>query len=546
MDDLNAPNETQAETQDGLGDRAARGRQTLVEVVLLVLLFFVYAGDLPPMVNEAHYLVKAKNFWDPDWCRNDLFASSGKAHTSFYVMLGWPTLLVSLETTAWMGRMVGWTLLAWGLVRLCWKLVPRRYASLVVAVVWIAGIEYGNLAGEWVVGGIEAKVIAYGLMLLALAEMLERRWGRVWILLGAASAFHVLTGGWSVIAAMIAWVFTERGRQDACRLVTPALLVGGTISLFGLIPALALTAGASPQDSIAAARIYSYHRLKHHLLPADFYAVWYVRHAALVLMTASVGYCLWPRCPRIRQLGWFTIGAVGIAAVGLIIGLIPSVAPDVAAKLLRFYWFRLTDAVVPLTLGLLVAKMLYDGSKSAGVIGGSLLVVAITLTAISSYHRARLAVPPSVSNDLLGRDIGAPVEVQQQVFRDWLAVCRWARLSSQEDAVFLTPRHQQTFKWYAGRAEVVNWKDVPQDAASLREWDRRFQEIFPDWIGDVRLGQVRVTIQYSKLLRYREVYGAGLMVVDRRVTGPNLPLVQLYPTDSETNQTYAVYELPLP
>jgi hypothetical protein len=146
----------------------------------------------------------------------------------------------------------------------------------------------------------------------------------------------------------------------------------------------------------------------------------------------------------------------------------------------------------------------------------------------------------------LGRDIGAPAEVQQQVFRDWLAVCRWAQLSSEEDEVFLTPRHQQTFKWYAGRAEVVNWKDVPQDAASLHEWDRRFQEIFPKWIGDVPLGQVRVTIQYSRLREYREAYGVRFMIVDRRVTGQNLPLVQLYPTESEPNDTYAVYELPLP
>ena len=27
------------------------------------------------MVNEAHYLVKAKNFWQPDWCRPRPFCS---------------------------------------------------------------------------------------------------------------------------------------------------------------------------------------------------------------------------------------------------------------------------------------------------------------------------------------------------------------------------------------------------------------------------------------------------------------------------------------
>ncbi len=85
------------------------------KVALLVLLFFVYAGDRPPMVNESHYLVKAKNFWDPQWCASDMLASSSKAHVTFYVVFGWLTKFVSLEATAWIGRLVGWTMLAFGL-----------------------------------------------------------------------------------------------------------------------------------------------------------------------------------------------------------------------------------------------------------------------------------------------------------------------------------------------------------------------------------------------------------------------------------------------
>ena len=107
------------------------------------------------------------------------------------------------------------------------------------------------------------------------------------------------------------------------------------------------------------------------------------------------------------------------------------------------------------------------------------------------------------------------------------------------DEVFLTPRHQQTFKWYAERGEVVNWKDVPQDAKNLLEWNRRFQQIFPQ-----RLGHIRVTIRYSDLREYRRRYGVRWMIVDRRVCGDDLPLVRLYPIDGETNATFAVYELP--
>ena len=73
----------------------------------------------------------------------------------------------------------------------------------------------------------------------------------------------------------------------------------------------------------------------------------------------------------------------------------------------------------------------------------------------------------------------------------------------------------------------------------MGEWNRRFLEIYPQ-----RLGFVRVTIQYDKLREFRREYGARMMIVDRRVTGQNLPLVRLYPTNGEVNATYAVYELP--
>jgi hypothetical protein len=521
-----------------------------------MLLFFVYAGDPAPMVNEAHYLVKAKNFWDASWCQNDLFASSGKAHTTFYFLMGWPTQFVSLSATAWIGRVIGWMLLAIGLQRLTAKLIPAAYACLVVAVVWIAGIEHGNLAGEWIVGGIEGKVPAYGFVLLALAAMVDRQWNRVWPLLGIASAFHVLSGGWSVVAASVVWWTTERRRADCKAFFSPALFAGGAIALLGLVPAIWLTVGVAREDAVAAAEIYSYFRIKHHLLPADFQTWWFIRHSVLIATTtAFYVFCRFPddersaeRANRLRSLFWFSAGAVGIAGVGLIIGALPAYAPELAAKLLRYYWFRLTDAVVPLMLAMLVAHFLLNPSamktnaetlKWFSVASKVIALLSLAVFVTSGAARSSLGVPPSGSHQLLGWAPEASAEEQRNGFSDWLAVCDWVRDSTPQDEILLTPRHQQSFKWYAHRAEVVNWKDVPQDAKSLLEWDRRFADIFPR-----RLGRVRVTIKYADLRRYRKEYGVRFMVVDRRIAGDNLPLIRIYPVDGETNKTYAVYELP--
>lgn len=233
--------------------------------------------------------------------------------------------------------------------------------------------------------------------------------------------------------------------------------------------------------------------------------------------------------------------------------------PDLAAKLLRFYWFRLSDAVVPLWLAISLAGVGQGGyrdwsraqadpdptgSKSRGHLGrlwlaGWGLVLAIGLMGGTVWQRVRAGVPVSLSHRALGLDVDADIAEQRRVMRDWIAVCRFVRASTPDDEVFLTPRHQQTFKWYAHRAEVVNWKDVPQDVASLRRWSRRFAEVYP-----FRLSTMRVTIRYDELMRFRDQYGVRWMIVDRRVTGPRLPLVQVYPAKPDENRTYAVYRLP--
>ncbi|MEX1026940.1 MAG: DUF6798 domain-containing protein, partial [Candidatus Paceibacterota bacterium] len=91
----------------------------------------------------------------------------------------------------------------------------------------------------------------------------------------------------------------------------------------------------------------------------------------------------------------------------------------------------------------------------------------------------------------------------------------------------------------AHRAEVVNWKDVPQDVPSLLDWRERFDRVFP-----AHLGRVRVTIRYGALRELQRDYGASYMVVDQRVVPDQLPLQKIYPTRFDQNQTYAVYTLP--
>jgi len=525
------------------------------EILLILGVFFVYAGDPPPAINEAHYWVLAKNFWQPQWCSEDLFAASGKPHVLFHATFGLLTQSFSFNISAWIARLVGWGLLAAGLRAVCRAVTDRDYACVLVAVVWISGMEWFNLAGEWVVGGIEAKVPAYALVMFAISQMTQGRWERVWPLLGLASAFHVLVGGWAVIAAMFAYAIAGRSIANPVQQIIP-LVVGGAIALVGLVPGLHMAATSDAAQSVAAAKIHTYARLSHHLLPTSFPLLSYLRHAGLIIVTWMI---VWPlrRDRRLAPLVWLAIGCVGIAMTGLAIAMLDFYSKELAARLLRYYWFRSTDAILPLTLALGIAAMLEtvtwrrdEGAHperfndpftnvrfSLGILS-SLLAIAIFSRA--SIDNLRRGIPVSARYDVITAGRTESYDGQRDAFRDWQSVCRWIDQTFPSDAIFITPRHQQTFKWFAQRAEVVNWKDVPQDANSLVQWYNRFFDIYPR-----RLGTVRVTIRYNELGRFRQQYGARMMVVDRRIVGDSLPLVKVYPNEyGTTNDTYAIYRLP--
>src|SRR3989304_5580575 len=120
------------------------------------------------------------------------------------------------------------------------------------------------MAGEWVIGGVEAKGFAYVFVFLALEALVKDRWNGMWLLLGAAAAMHVLVGGWAAVAAGLAWLVI-RGDRPGLHSMWPGLAGGFLLSLPGLLPALLLNAATDAATIREANQIYVFPRLPHHL-----------------------------------------------------------------------------------------------------------------------------------------------------------------------------------------------------------------------------------------------------------------------------------------
>ena len=499
-------------------------RRRALEIALNFLVFFIHGAWPAPEVNEPHYLGKAKHYWDNAWCSGDFFLSTADAHEVFYFAFGWVTLLLPLPAVAWVGRVVVWALLAWSWRRLSASLIDGWLYSVLSAALFVALNDRFHMAGEWVIGGIEAKGFAYVFVFLGLEALVRDRWGRALILFGAGAAFHVVVGGWAVVATLIAWLTSQR-RPPWQSLILPALL-GGLLSLGGLWPALELTWGIDPQTVRDANRLYVYERLEHHLLPEQLPASYVLRHLLLVVALVPL-VRIAPADDRWLRLRGFVAASVAIAAAGMLLSLLMWWQPNLAASLLRYYWFRMSDVMVPLGVALLATAVLCQWQSSRHpwfAVGLTAALLAAGLH-LGDTIRYRLEYLTPRADWTLAR-----VEID-----DWREACQWAADETPADAIFLVPRMSQTFRWYAGRGEVVTRKDLPQDAPAIVEWWRRLTNIYglPD---NITPADSLTGLGADRLRALGKEYGANYVVTR---PDPALALPRVGPH----TKTVAIYQL---
>ncbi len=505
--------------------------RAITATLLIFFVFFVHAAWPVPDLNESHYLGKALHYWDPDWGRGDFFLESADAHVVFYWLFGWLSLAIPLPATAWVGRLATWFLLAWAWRRLSLALLPRPWYAVLSAGLFVALLERCHLAGEWVVGGVEAKGFAYVLVLVGLEALVRGAWNRVWWWLGAATALHVIVGGWSLLIAGFVWLLDGPGRTPL-RAMRSGLVGGAAVACVGLVPALMLSWGVAPEIAAEANVIYVFQRLPHHLAPLELrHEERYRRLVGFVTMLVVLAaMCLTTPADRFqKRLRRFVLGAVLVWLTGWAICILARDNREQAAAVLRYYWFRMADVAVPLAFAqtAVLAISRAEQSRSRRFVAALLCAVAIVGVHLGDVTWRRWNHPHSRADRKM-------VHVD-----DWKDICRWITGNLESDAIFLTPRRNHTFKWRTGRAEVVTYKDIPQNAEDIVEWWRRMQAVY----GYERMGS---RPRWSPLAKRDE---DGLLALGQRfdaqylVTAwtPRLHLPMLY-----RNASFAVYRLEVP
>ena len=540
--------------------RRERNWPILLAVWASFLLFGAIAAPVPG-VNEPHYLSKSRHYWQPKWCERDFFLASPNAHSVFYATIGGLTQFGSFDQAAWAGRAISNFVLAWGWTQAFSLLFFTRWGPLWTAWLYLALAACGNFSGEWLVGGVEGKVLCYGFLLAALGEVLQHRPILAAMWAGLAVSFHPVVGLWGVLAFVLSqgiqhvWEtkrLRRRQARDAADQVDPqvntapvisqpmipsarlVLLSFGLFSLLalpGLIPVFQLlTESVSPETRYAGTYLQVYFRLSHHLDPMLFPARSYVCYT-LIMLGWICSFQWGGRTNPKRTFDQIVMWSIVFAVSGIVIGWgprPPQLMPFFAQRmqLLKFYPFRLADLLLPIALAVSLVSVLERSLLSAGPSDPQ------SVPPRSIFYRpAWLMLLVFIASLWRAHATTETNRYSLEDRADWLDVCSWIDRNLPPDALVQSPTNGWAFKWFARRAEYVAFKDCPQDAAGIVEWNRRLN-FLQKWYEEKYADELYSAEELKEL---RRETGLTHLLTDR--LGP-LELEPVY-----RNATFQVYDL---
>lgn len=473
-------------------------RQSFLEIGLstIILLAFLclrlLLRDNMGAGNEVDVLPIAKQYVEPTWIPGDWYLNQPPSYRMLFQRLfGWLIVSWGFLTASIVGRLICYSLVAWGLVLIA-RQMGLHLLTLLLAMRLFLTNNQGAIAGEWLVGGFETKAVAYGLVILAIACMLRRRYSLMALLLGLATSFHVLVGGYTFITA-IGWLLL-RYKTRSPRLKDWGWML--MMYLAGSIPVLPAVIQQiftpKPTGDVASSYIYVFLRLPHHLNPLSWNArSWLMVIAYLALLVISVAFiCFYRPSEDLSKQRNVCVELLEFTLISLIpfaIGL--AIAPfDSQGRFLQYYPFRLGDIMLPLSTCLLFARAIQHFFTVKTKQKEFFITCCVFLSVVVIASSVKL--PNNISDiSQFPKKLPEETSASQDIYA-------WVKNHTPKDTTFISsPIDLLNFTWLAERPIIAKWKFLPQTASGIREWYTRMSDL---------VGVEKLT--YTKQENFTEAY----------------------------------------
>lgn len=477
--------------------------------------------------NEAGKLALARQRIDPAWIPHDWYLNTSQGYQWLFQQLsGRIVLPLGFPLGSLVVRLLGYGLWAWGLAGLSVSLgLSAPLAALATA---LFSLGQGLVAGEWMVGSAEPKTFAYAALMLAYGAWRGRRWWVCGLWSGLACAFHLLVGGFGIVALAGLALLRQGRRWDGAALarwcsgcLLTALPV--TLALVEQLLARGLPSGAASVEGAVAGLptagwIYVVLRNPHHLLPSSWsWSDW--ARALLCLGAFALGVVLGgarrpgddPHRQASRDLALWVVMSWPPALAGWLLALW-----DPRSPLLQVYPFRVADTLTMLAMWLLLAAALQPWVQGRQA---RLTLVALVL----AICLRGLALDLPVAAARLPRGFVAS--------EDQAALYGWIRRATPASALVVTPPIDfEDLSLQTGRAGYVQFKQIPTSRAAIQTWYARLTALAGGdagvwqgpggWPARSRLSKAYNSLDPPALRRLADASGASVLITEARQAGP--------------------------
>lgn len=419
----------------------------LANFIFLLILIIILKGWPVPEGNEFLYLLLPVKQWDPSFLLNDWTLSSPwNTHLIFNSIIAPFTSVFSVVAIGWAGRIVCWSLILLALFELGKEFGIPLWTITVSVILWILQ-DQAIVGGEWVIGGFEAKCVAYVFLLFSLKGFIRGRDTLPSILLGLAFSFHPAVGFWGGLAVGLSLVFLQYPLKTLLKFVCYSILFG-LPGLIPLLPVLAGSASSSPEDW----RYVVHFRSPFHLDPFS----WPKRDVLLVyiLLLFNVLHFQSNKAnPTLRFLMVFESCLGFFFSVGLLFRFAENY------ELLKFGPFRL----FPVFVLLLFFFHLMHAYHYRLSIKLRTRVVGVGFLALLG----------------IGNPLGQFVDMAVYNYILWTQesdiqkAYKWVAHNTPIDSIVISPPWRNDSWYLSQRAQIVNWRQPPNDR--FGEWRERLE-----------------------------------------------------------------------
>ena len=248
-----------------------------------------------------------------------------------------------------LGRVLSYVFICFSYINLSKVLKLSFFTSTVTYIIFLYFFKNGiGDAGEWIVGGLEAKVFAYSLSIFSLSSFLKDNYKRGFLFAGMALSMHLLVGFYNLFCLIPLIISALKQKKiDFINLIQAIFyfMITGVIGISEIINSFFLNTSQVIQNK--GWDIYVNIRVPHHVIPNPSSDTW----IKLIILTIITLLFLKSKYQIKRLVALYSLSSVIIIIIGF------TFYYFLESHYMRYYFFRFGDIILPFLTLLLIATL---------------------------------------------------------------------------------------------------------------------------------------------------------------------------------------------